>query len=149
MMPPISSSLRLNASPRRPPGNSSSSFAIAWGSLDPRAIPSPDSMTRPTSSRSIDGLQLSTFLRSASAIEAGSRLSAISDSAPRCVLGVLETAGDRAVEDEVPDARDHAADEGWIDNDLRFDRPSGGPRKCLLETLALPVVQRDRASNLG
>jgi hypothetical protein len=45
-------------------------------------MPSPLSSTRPTSSRSTDGDQLSTFFRSASAMSWGSNVSAIS-SLPR------------------------------------------------------------------
>jgi hypothetical protein len=48
-----------------------------------------------------------------------------SASAPECLFRVLEPARDRAVEDEVADARDHAADDRGIDDDLRLDRPAG------------------------
>ena len=75
MMQPISSSSRLNARPSTPPGNSSSSLAIAPGSPFTRAMPSPASTTRPTSSRSTEGVKLSTFLRRASAISFGSKFS--------------------------------------------------------------------------
>src|SRR5215469_1236948 len=49
MTTPISRTSRFSASPRIPPGNSSSSFAIAEGSPSTRAIPSPASATVPTS----------------------------------------------------------------------------------------------------
>ena len=75
MMQPISSSSRLNARPSTPPGNSSSSLAIARGSPFTRAMPSPASTTRPTSSRSTEGVKPSTFLRSASAMSFGSKFS--------------------------------------------------------------------------
>ena len=77
MMQPISYSSRLKAMPSRPPGNSSSSLAIVRGSPETRAMPSPTSITRPTSSRSTLGSQLSTFLRRASAMLAGSMFSAM------------------------------------------------------------------------
>src|SRR3954470_12710087 len=150
MMQPISASSRLNATPSSPPGNSSSSLAIVRGRPATRAMPSPVSMTRPTSSRSTDGVQLSTFLRSASAMTLGSiRLDAISSSAPECVLGVFEAARYGAVEDEVVDASDHAADHGWIHDDLRLDRAAGGLGERLLQTLALGVGERNRGADLG
>ena len=80
MMHPISSTSRLNASPKIPPGNSRSSFAMAPGSPWTRATPSAVSVTRPTSPRSTVGVQLSTFRRSASAMLAGSMFSAITRS---------------------------------------------------------------------
>jgi hypothetical protein len=55
-MQPISSSSRLKAMPSRPPGNSRSSLAIARGRPETRAMPSPDSITRPTSSRETVGV---------------------------------------------------------------------------------------------
>src|SRR3954451_9786520 len=72
MMQPISASSRLNATPSSPPGNSSSSLAIVRGRPATRAMPSPVSMTRPTSSRSTEGFQLSTFFRRAAAMVWGS-----------------------------------------------------------------------------
>ena len=52
---PISSSSRFSARPSTPPGNSSSSFAMARGRPCTRAIPSPVSTTRPISPRSTLG----------------------------------------------------------------------------------------------
>src|SRR5215213_10602737 len=134
MMQPISVSSRLKATPSSPLGNSSSSLAIVRGRPDTRAMPSPVSMTRPTSSRSTDGVQPSTFLRSASAMTLGSiRFDAILVSAPKCVLGVFEAARHRAVEDEVVDARHHAAHHGWIHDDLRLHGTTGGLRQRALQ----------------
>src|SRR5262245_50622305 len=65
----ISRTSRLRATPSTPPGNSSSSLAMADGSPSTRAIPSPASVTRPTSSRvARSGRYDSTYLRSASRI---------------------------------------------------------------------------------
>ena len=75
MMQPISSSSRLKAIPSTPPVNSNSSFAIARGRPFTRAMPSPASMTRPTSSRSDEGLYSSTLRRKASAMVFGSKSS--------------------------------------------------------------------------
>src|SRR3954451_5912310 len=86
MMQPISASSRLKATPSRPPGNSSSSFAIVRGRPATRAMPSPVSMTRPTSSRSTDGFQLSTFLRRAAAMVWGSISSDAMDQLPSASL---------------------------------------------------------------
>src|SRR5689334_506835 len=148
MMHPISASSRLNATPSRPPGNSSSSLAIVRGRPATRAMPSPVSMTRPTSSRSTDGFQLSTFLRSAAAMVWGSIRSDAMGSAPECEFGVLEAARDRAVEDEVVDARDDAADHGWVDDDLGLDGAAGRLRQRLLQALALLVSEGHRRSDL-
>src|SRR3954466_1798047 len=70
-------------------------------------------------------------------------------SAPECEFGVLEAARDRAVEDEVVDARDHAADHGCVDDDLCLDGAAGRLGQRLLQALALLVGKGDRRPDLG
>src|SRR5689334_15705828 len=72
MTTPISRMSRLSARPRIPPGNSSSSLAIAEGSPSTWAIPSPASATSPTSCREApSGSYASTNPASASRISSG------------------------------------------------------------------------------
>ena len=68
---PISRTSRLRAMPSRPPGNSSSSRAMVEGMPSTRAIPSPVSVTRPTSSRVTVGRNDSTCFLSAAAMSSG------------------------------------------------------------------------------
>ncbi len=69
---PISRTSRLSARPRVPSSNSSSSLAMAEGSPSTRAIPSPHSVTVPTSSREADsGSYASTNCARASRISSG------------------------------------------------------------------------------
>ena len=56
MTQPISRMSRLSAMPSMPPSNSSSSLVMAECRPSTRAMPSPVSMTRPTSSRALPGL---------------------------------------------------------------------------------------------
>src|SRR5581483_5841468 len=151
---PISSRSRLNARPSTPPGNSSSSFAIARGRPFTRAMPSPASTTRPTSSRSTDGFQLSTFLRSASAMLSGSIVNAIRPCAPRrsragqALSNVHQASADGPVEHLVADPGDDPADDARVDDDLHLHGPAGRPRKGSRQPLAVLLVQRDRRANL-
>src|SRR6266511_6306833 len=69
---PISRTSRLNAIPRMPPGNSSSSFASVPGSPSTRATPSPVSVTWPISSRVTPCSNDWTCFRRAAAISSGS-----------------------------------------------------------------------------
>ncbi len=72
MTTPISRMSRLSARPRIPPGNSSSSLAIAEGSPSTRAMPSPSSATVPTSClEAPSGSYAWTKLASASRISSG------------------------------------------------------------------------------
>ena len=72
MTTPISRSSRFSARPRIPPGNSSSSLAIAEGSPSTRAMPSPASATMPISSLDApSGSYAWTKLVSASRISSG------------------------------------------------------------------------------
>src|SRR5215469_10861970 len=72
MTTPISRTSRLSARPRIPPGNSSSSLAIAEGRPSTCAMPSPASVTTPTSCREApSGSYAWTKLASASRISSG------------------------------------------------------------------------------
>src|SRR5687768_16453452 len=146
-MHPISPTSRLNASPRTPPGNSSSSLAIAPGKPDTRAIPSPASITRPSSPRSTDGVQLSTCLRRASAMSFESNLSAstaIRSHAPCQVpLRLGQPARERAVEHLVAHPGDHPADHGGVHVDLQFHGMARGPLERFGEQRLLRIAQRD------
>src|SRR5579863_7969326 len=78
MTTPISRTSRFSARPRVPSGNSSSSFAMAEGSPSTRAMPSPLSMTVPTSSLDgASGLYSSTKRASASRISSGRIVSSV------------------------------------------------------------------------
>src|SRR6266511_499713 len=74
---PISRTSRLRAMPSRPPRNSSSSRAMVEGIPSTRAMPSPVSTTRPTSSRVTVGRNDSTWRFSAAAISSGLMLSSV------------------------------------------------------------------------
>ncbi len=74
---PISRISRLSAMPSSPPSNSSSSLVIAEWSPSTRAIPSPVSRTRPTSSRAVAGEYAATFRSIASRISSGRIVSSV------------------------------------------------------------------------
>ncbi len=74
---PISRTSRLRATPSRPPSNSSSSLVIAEWRPSTRAMPSPVSMTRPTSSRAVPGEYAATFRSIASRISSGRIVSSV------------------------------------------------------------------------
>src|SRR5262245_9744637 len=156
-MQPIWSSSRLNARPSTPPGNSSSSLAIARGRPLTCAMPSPASTTRPTSSRSTEGLKLSTLRRNASAMALGSRFSssiAMGSLAPRrraCKVfaRLVQARADRAVEDLVADLGDQAADHVRVDDHADLDLAAGGLRERVGQLPGARLVQRDRRAHLG
>src|SRR3990170_3147604 len=149
MMQPISSSSRLEARPRTPPGNSSSSLDIARGSPWTRAIPSPVSITRPTSSRATEGFQLSTLRRKASAMLSGSKFNAISSHAPQPLPRLVQSGPDGPVEDLVAHTRHDPADDPGVDDDLDLERLAAGRGERLPDPLALLVRERDRSTDLG
>src|SRR5438874_8592372 len=140
---PISSSSRLSATPATPRSNSRRSFAMQRGSPEMRAIPSPEYVTRPTSSRSTDGLYPSTYFRSTAAISLGSIVNSDISASPEFFLRKLQAPAHRRVEHQVADACNEPADHGGIDDDLQRDLFSGGFLERLLEPRALVVVQRN------
>ena len=78
MTTPISRTSRFSAMPRVPSSNSSSSFAIADGRPSTLAMPSPHSVTVPTSSvAAAPGSYVSTNFASASRISSGRMVSSV------------------------------------------------------------------------
>src|SRR6266508_5554432 len=151
MMQPITRRSRLRAVPSRPPGNSSSSLAMADGSPSTMAMPSPVSVTRPTSSRVTVGRNDSTCFLSAAAMSSGLMLSCsvISLVLPLVLLperlddaerlaGLLEAAADAAVEHLVADADDHRAQNSLVDRDPQLDRRAGDAGERLGQLGQLP-----------
>src|SRR5262245_26683518 len=156
-MQPIWSSSRLNARPSTPPGNSSNSFAIARGRPLTCAMPSPASTTRPTSSRSTEGVKLSTLRRNASAMALGSRFSssiAMDSLAPRrrsskVFARLVQPRADRPVEDLVADLGDEAAHDARVDHDPNLDLAAGGGGQRFVQLPHLRLVERDGRAHLG
>ena len=74
---PISRTSRLRATPSRPPSNSRSSLVIAECKPSTRAMPSPVSITRPTSSRAVVGEYDWTFRSIALRISSGRIVSSV------------------------------------------------------------------------
>src|SRR2546426_4581588 len=148
---PIRSSSRFDARPSLPPGNSSSSLAMVRGSPMTTAMPAPASRTRPTSSRSTEGLYFSIALRRASAISSGSKLksgSAMASGAPQPLPCVFETGPDGPVEHLVAHPGKEAADHRGTDHhlDLHVLACCLGERpRQLLATL---LCERDRRTHL-
>src|SRR5919108_1308230 len=159
---PISRTSRLRAMPSRPPGNSSSSSAIVDGIPSTRAMPSPVSVTRPTSSRVTVGRNDSTCFFRAAAMSSGRMLSCsvISLVLPLVLLperlgdaerlaGLLEAAADAAVEDLVADADDHRAQNILVDRDPQLDRLAGDAGQRLGQAGLGVVVQLHGAAHPG
>src|SRR4029079_10322011 len=138
---PISRVSRFSAMPSVPSSNSSSSLAIADGRPATRAMPSAHCATVPTSSLlAAAGLKSSTYLVSASRISSGRivssvissllsgvfssslhRRSNVSRSADQAPSGVVEPAGDGAVDDLVADLDADAAEDVRVDDDVEVD----------------------------
>src|SRR5919198_2047362 len=154
---PISRTSRLRATPSRPPGNSSSSLAMVEGIPSTRAMPSPASTTRPTSSRSRLGLNDSTCLRSAAAMSSGLMessvmavpLSFVSSGDAEFLAGLLEAGAEAAVQHLVADADDHRAQNSLVDRAAQVDRLAGGLLERLGQAFAALLVQQHRAADLG
>src|SRR5512133_435975 len=152
---PISRTSRLRAMPSRLPGNSSSSRAMVEGMPSTRAMPSPVSVTRPTSSRVTLGRKDSTCFLSAAAISSGLMESSVMSCPfalrsqawlgdPEGLAGLLEAAADAAVDQLVPDADDHRAQNSFVHGALQQPRlaADAGPGPA-------PVVELDGAAHLG
>src|SRR5215211_2489041 len=157
---PISRTSRLRAMPSRPPGNSSSSRAMVEGMPSTRAMPSPVSVTRPTSSRVTEGRKDSTCFLSAAAISSGLMESSVMSCpfALRCQAwlgdaerfpGLLEAAADAAVEQLGQEADDHRDQNSLVDGPLQHHRLADDPGQDLGEPGPAPVVQLDGAAHLG
>ena len=134
MTQPISRSSRLSASPNRPPSNCSSSLVIVACRPSTRAMPSPVSMTRPTSSRVVSGVYDETYCSIASRISSGRMLSSVMGGAPalsfaalgerlRCVPGCVTGCACRCARVGVRVSVSACGGAG-----RRASRPGGGPR---------------------
>src|SRR5437773_981337 len=146
---PIRSSSRFDARPSLPPGNSSSSLAMARGSPRTTAMPAPASRTRPTSSRSTEGLYFSIALRRASAIACGSKVSsAMASRAPQPFPCVFETGPNGPVEHLVAHPSKDAADHRGIDHHLDLHVLARGLGERLGQLLATLLAERDRRTRL-
>src|SRR6266536_960581 len=157
-MQPIDASSRLKAMPRMPPGNSSSSFAMAPGRPCTMATPSPVAVTRPTCSRSRAGSKPSTYLRSAAAMSCGEivRSCAILGASPltsssglhELFPGHLELPPDRPVEHLVSHPGHHAADHAGIDQDAELDLLPSDFMERLGQPPPLILVERNGGPHL-
>src|SRR3954467_10374389 len=167
MTQPISRTSRLSAMPRTPPSNSSSSLVMHECRPSTRAMPSPVSVTTPTSSRDAPASYDDTMLSSASRISSGRIVNSVMRRAPSlasccwfdCCLGgawcsprlaaelpagLGQVADDAAVDLLVTDADCHAADKTRVDDQLEPDVLSGAGAQCLGEALLLVLGQLDR-----
>src|SRR5207247_4522280 len=157
-MQPIESSSRLKAMPSMPPGNSSSSFAIAPGRPSTVATPSPVVVSRPTCSRSRVGSKPSTYLRSAAAMSFGEivRSCAILGATPlasssalhELFPGHLQLPPDRPVEHLVSHPGHHAADHAGVDQDAELDLLSGDLVERLGQPPPVVFVERNGGPHL-
>src|SRR3990172_5869516 len=149
---PIESSSRFRATPSRPPGNSRSSDAIVPGKPETRATPSPIEMTYPTVAASSDGVQPSRLRRSDSVISWGLMVSSamsISSALVQSLAELLQAVAHGAVDDDVPDPGNDAADDGGVDDGLHLDVLAG----CLAQSRGEPLdgggVEFDGGADLG
>src|SRR6266699_5580813 len=164
MMQPISRRSRLRAVPRSPPGNSSSSLAMADGSPSTWAMPSPASVTRPTSSRVTVGRNDSTFFLRAAAISSGRMESSVKVFAPspcssnsataalrhaQAFASLLDAAADTAVEHLVPDADDDRPHDPRIHGVAQLDRAAEHPGERLGQARLALGVQRHGRAHVG
>src|SRR3954454_5986450 len=126
---PISRTSRLSARPRSPPSNSSSSLVMAECRPSTRAMPSPVSVTMPTSSRLALASYEETMLSSASRISSGRMLNSVtetpsfrvSQSGPAATAGEMAAGGGEMaqhtrVEQLVAHADSDSADELRVDD---------------------------------
>src|SRR6266508_372570 len=165
---PTSRTSRLRATPSSPPGNSSSSLAMVDGMPSTRAMPSPVSVTRPTSSRVTDGRNDSTCFRRAAAMSSGRMDSSVTVALPLVVpaisggsgpplgsrhaellAGQLQPGADAAVEQVVADAHDHRPQNSLIGGAAQVDGPAGDAGEHLGEPGPALVVELDGGAHLG
>src|SRR5689334_23527613 len=155
MTTPISRRSRLSARPRIPPGNSSSSLAIAEGRPSTCAIPSPQSATVPTSCREASsGSYAWTNFARASRISSGRIVSSamvlsFSSASARGTpascgpvpseLG--EPAAQRSVDELIPDLNRHSAHYPGIDDDIQLNAVAVYVRERPGQPLALAGAQ--------
>src|SRR5207247_2430384 len=112
-------------------------------------MPAPASRTRPTASRSTEGLYFSIALRRASAIACGSKVSsAMASGAPQALPCVFETGPDGPVEHLVAHPGKDAADHRGIDHHLDLHVLARGLGERLRQLLAPLLAERDRLTHL-
>src|SRR4051812_5188880 len=167
MTQPISRTSRLRAMPRTPPSNSSSSLVMHECRPSTRAMPSPVSVTTPTSSRDAPASYDDTMLSSASRISSGRIVNSVMRRAPslaswclfgRCLggacwspglaaelpAGLGQVADHAAVDLLVADPDRDPADERRIDDQLEPHVLPGGGTQRFGEPLLLLLAQCDR-----
>src|SRR3954468_23814644 len=172
MTQPISRTSRLSAMPSTPPSNSSSSLVMHECRPSTRAMPSPVSVTTPTSSRDAPASYDDTMLSSASRISSGRIVNSVMRRAPSlaswclfgCCLGgaswspglaaelparLGQVADHAAIDLLVADPDGDAADEGRVDDQLEPDVVPGGGTQRLGEPLLLLFGQGDRGRHPG
>src|SRR3954466_3170130 len=160
MTQPISRTSRLSAMPSTPPSNSSSSLVMHECRPSTRAMPSPVSVTTPTSSRDAPASYDDTMLSSASRISSGRIVNSVMRRAPSlaswcwfdCCLGCAwcsprlaaelparlgQVADAAAVDLLVADADCHTPDKSRVDDQLEPDILSRAGAQCLGEALLL------------
>src|SRR3954465_8451076 len=165
MTQPISRTSRLSAMPSPPPSNSSSSLVMHECRPSTRAMPSPVSVTTPTSSRDAPASYDDTMLSSASRISSGRIVNSVMRRAPslaswclfgRCLggacwspglaaelpAGLGQVADHAAVDLLVADADRDTADEGRVHDQLEPDVLSVGRAQPLGEPLLLLLAHR-------
>src|SRR4051794_3193458 len=164
---PTSRTSRFRARPRTPLSNSSSSLVMTDGSPSTRAMPSPASVTVPTSSREMSGLYSVTYVWMALRISSAEIVSSamggvlfpagriwgvdrsVGRSAGQSPFGGFQAVRDAAVDDLVADLDDEAAEHARVHGHLQPDRAAVDPREHAGEPLLLGGGQRHGAGHPG
>src|SRR4051794_23569884 len=164
---PTSRTSRLSARPRTPLSNSSSSLVMTEGRPSTRAMPSPASVTIPTSSRDTSGRNSVTYdwmaLRISSAEIVSSAMGGVlfpagvvsgvcgrwERSAGQPPAGGFQAVGDAAVDDLVADLDDEAAEHARVDGHLQADGPPVDAAEHLGQSLLLGGGQLDGRRHPG
>src|SRR4051795_8782861 len=162
MTQPISRTSRLRARPRTPPSNSSSSLVMHECRPSTRAMPSPVSVTTPTSSRLAPASYDDTMLSSASRISSGRIVNSVtrnslvsSFSGPgagatgQAAVRRAQVPQDTAVDQLVADPHGEAADDVGVDDQLEPDVAVELALERLGQRGLLVVVQCDGARDAG
>src|SRR5688572_16645840 len=164
---PTSRTSRFRARPRTPLSNSSSSLVMTEGRPSTRAMPSPASVTMPTSSREMSGLYSVTYvwmaLRISSAEIVSSAMGRVlfpagmvsgvvgrwGRSAGQAPLGGFQAVGDAAVDDLVAHLDDEAAEHARVHGDLQAHGPAVDPPEHVAQPLLLGGGQHHGSGHPG
>src|SRR4051794_15333016 len=168
MTQPISRTSRLSAMPSTPPSNSSSSLVMHECRPSTRAMPSPVSVTTPTSSRLAPASYDDTMLSSASRISSGRIVNSVIKRAPylfwsfvSCVsvpgagatgqatVRRAQMTQDAAVDQLVADAHGQAAEDVGVDHQLETDVAVELTLERLGECCLLVLVEAHGAGDAG